>query len=90
MERLAWCVVDRALMVRDAWGAVQLYPPTEAETAALQKGEDVKSLERAGAQPQAAGKGRRKGGLGAAQFTAAQIEVSPWLAESAGVASAST
>ena len=53
-------------MVRDAWDAVQLYLPTEAETAALQKGEDVKSLERASVQPQAAGKGRRKGGPGAA------------------------
>ena len=61
----------------EAWGSVQLHPPTDAEVAALQKGEDLKSLERAGAQPQAAGKGRHKGGPGAAQFTAAQIEVFP-------------
>ena len=70
----------------EAWDFAQLYPPTEAETAALQKGEGVKSLERASAQPQAAGRGRRKGGPGAAHFTAAQIEVSPsGLAHSAGV-----
>ena len=76
LERRALCADVRAPMTPNAWGAMQLYPPTEAEVAALQKGEDVISLGRATAQPQAPGKSRRKGGPGAAQFTAAQIEVS--------------
>jgi hypothetical protein len=61
-----------------AWLAVQQFPATETEIAAFQKGEDVISLERAGAEhaPKGPFKGRRKGPPGAARFTAAQIKVS--------------
>ncbi len=56
--------------------AMQKFPPTEAEIAAFQKGEDVISLERAGKAAHGSSRHKRKGAPGAAHFTSAQIQVS--------------
>ena len=56
--------------------SLQHFPPTEAEIAAFQKGEDVISLGRATKAHQASSRAKCKGAPGAAHFTAAQIQVS--------------
>ncbi|CAL5229490.1 g12825 [Coccomyxa viridis] len=50
------------------------FPPTEAEIAAFQKGEDVISLGKASHAQHSSSRGKRKGPPGAAHFTAAQIQ----------------
>ena len=56
---------------------LQRFPPTGAEIAAFQKGNDVISLGKASHAHQGSTRSKRRGPPGAGHFTAAQIQVSP-------------